>query len=421
MTTYIFDSMKQSDAANFTSDDLLVFTTGNANTINVTHADPTALTTESITLANATNTLTFSAAQLAAASQNHQLAFADDTGVLALGYNGGDTIDLSTGYGATAGDHARVYAFGGGDDITGSVASDTIDGGAGNDTINGVSGAASGLNTEQDYLFGGTGADTINGSDANEHIYGNTMSAVAGDVDGADLIDAGAGKDYVNGNAGNDTINGGDDSDRLYGGAGNDSIDGGGDNGNDYLQGNKGNDTLNGGDGIDELHGGADNDVLHGDAGNDAVFGDNGNDTVYGDAGYDKLTGGAGNDVFAFGATDAGIGNVTSATTAANHGVTDQILDYVDGSDKIDLAGTYNFVVHGDPAVAVSTVSAAYDYARQLIGDDRAATPGHTDIAAITVGSDTYLFYNTAGTATVDQVIKVAGVADTVFTAGDFI
>jgi Ca2+-binding RTX toxin-like protein len=89
--------------------------------------------------------------------------------------------------------------------------------------------------------------------------------------------------------------------------------------GNDYIFGNGGNDTLNGGLGNDYLDGGLGNDSLVGAAGNDILVGGAGNDT---------LSGGDGIDTFLF---VKSFGN-------------DQILDFTNGVDKIDLkAFTTNF------------------------------------------------------------------------------
>ncbi|WP_442678978.1 calcium-binding protein [Sphingomonas sp. ASY06-1R] len=411
MANYLFEQMTDEQAADYSAaNDSLFFLTGSPSGLQVEYNAANGLQVESITLNNGTKELTFAANALGGETLTFFSNSADQS-TLTFGSNSatGDNVTVS----GVAGSTARYYALGGNDTITGSAASDTIDGGNGNDVINGVTGGSTA--TQSDYLFGGAGADSITGSAANDHIYGNSLTTVQGDADGIDTIDAGAGNDYVNGNAGNDFIFGNDGNDRLYGGAGNDSIIGG--DGNDYLQGNKGADTLEGGAGVDELHGGADNDLVLGGADNDLVFGDNGNDTVSGGEGFDKLTGGAGNDTFWFLAGDAGIDNIK---TVAGSGVTDQILDYVDGTDKIATTGGFTTVLHGDAGVTVSTVSSAYTYAQSLIDSDLATNAAHHDVAAITVGSDTYLFYNDSGASEINSVIKVVGVVDTVFALNDF-
>jgi serralysin len=410
MATYVFESMTASQAAEFVSGDELIFLSASVSNLGVTDnpavTTPLTTTNESITLNdNAGHVLTFNAAELSGSSLAGDFTFVNGDQLLVGTSAAGENIDAS-GYGVTAGQHVAVFGFGGDDTLAGSVGTDTINGGEGDDTIHGVS------STEGDYLMGGNGADFITGGVGNDHIYGNLFSSTAGAVDGNDFIDAGDGKDYVNGNAGDDSIMGGNNDDRLYGGSGNDVMDGGNDQ--DYLQGNKGSDFLAGGNGVDELHGGADDDILHGDAGNDALFGDLGNDVVMGGAGYDKLTGGAGNDVFSFTAGDASNANIATAATAASHGVTDQIVDFTNAQDTIALGFTVSAVLHTGAGVTFTDASAAQTYAQQLL----TASAGTHDVAAITVGADTFLFYNDTTGATINSAIKVLGVADSVFNIG---
>lgn len=97
------------------------------------------------------------------------------------------------------------------------------------------------------------------------------------------------------------------DNDRLYGDLGDNYLDGQG--GNDFIIGNQGNDKLVGGDGDDLLRGGQGYDILTGGAG------------------YDTLVGGDDGDVF----------KLTSGHDS------DQILDYVDGTDKFSLDSSLQF------------------------------------------------------------------------------
>ena len=94
----------------------------------------------------------------------------------------------------------------------------------------------------------------------------------------------------------------------------------------DTLAGSGGNDRLTGAAGNDNLTGGNGNDLLFGGANADTLFGGTGNDTLYGGAGTDRLTSGAGADVFVFGAG----------------GGADRVLDFTDGSDRINLTA-YGF------------------------------------------------------------------------------
>jgi serralysin len=421
MANYVFETMSTTDASNFTSADRLFFETATVSTLGVTDnpatSGPLSSTAESITLTSGSHTLTFAATQLSAASIANNLIFVNGD-ALFVGTAAAQALTLTD---AGHGHATAAYGFDGNDTISGtSTANDTLNGGGGNDSITGSSSYtdSSGHFTESDYYMGGTGNDTIVGGDGNDHIYGNLFSSTAGAADGNDIIHAGNGNDYVNGNAGDDSIWGGLGNDKLYGGAGNDGLNG--EDGNDYLQGNKGNDYLDGGNGNDTLHGGADNDWALGGNGNDQVFGDLGDDTIFGGAGYDTLTGGAGNDVFAINtAGDASNANLLTAATAANHDLTDVIADFTSGSDTFALGFTVNTVLHQQTGVTFTSVDAAQTYAEQLLD----AHTGTGEVAAITVGSDTYLFYTDTGVDTtgvdaahsINAAIKVAGVAGSVF------
>lgn len=295
----------------------------------------------------------------------------------------------------------------GNDTILAGAGNDMIDGGAGDDRVVGSSGSMRGNQyIESDFYQGGAGSDTIIGGMGNDHIYGNHMTTVAGAVDGADSLSGGAGMDYINGNAGNDTIDGGSGDDRLYGGQGNDLITGGADN--DYLQGNRGADTMSGGDGADVVHGGADNDMLAGDAGADSLYGDAGDDRLVGGIGFDVLSGGSGADTFVFAAGDASFYKTGKLAYSG-----DEITDFAHGQDRIDLGFQVAAVIQG----AARTASAAFDFATQQLG----AHVGEHDVVAVTVGSDTFLYYdgNGAGGA-IDSAIKVDGLGATSFGIADF-
>ncbi|HMI18772.1 MAG TPA: calcium-binding protein, partial [Sphingomonas sp.] len=295
------------------------------------------------------------------------------------------------------------------DALFAGATNDTVDGGGGNDVITGSSGSADALGHlfESDLYMGGAGSDTITGGIGNDHIYGNELTAAAGSVDGADSLSAGAGNDYVQGNAGADIIDGGDGNDRLYSGADADSILGSA--GNDYLQGNKGNDTLSGGTGNDTIHGGADDDRLTGDAGNDQLFGDAGNDTLTGGAGIDTITGGIGSNKFVFSGHDAAF-----ATSGVLAWVTDEVTDFASGSDKFALDFHPTQLLHG----SANSVSAAMTFATQQLE----AHAGQGDVAAVTVGSDTYMFWDSTGHGgAVDSAVKVDHVHDTIFSTADFV
>lgn len=441
MATYTFESMTQSDASAFTTADFLVFSSTALSSLGVTDSPETITTSstalgttvtttfETITLTANGKSLTFDPNVLSNTSKEvatgpaHIVFSNDPADVLVMGTSGSpngsasDTLTvLSSG---AAGHHAVVFGFGGNDTITGGAANDTLNGGEGNDSIVGHSEThtTAGAYTESDWLLGGNGNDTIAGGDGNDHIYGNVAIGAAGTADGNDVLSGGNGNDYINGNAGSDTIDGGNGNDRLYGGSGDDSIVGGA--GNDYLQGNKGNDVLDGGTGNDTIHGGGDNDTitdaagtnqLWGDAGNDTITSSgSGNDTISGGVGYDHLVHtGTGHDTFVFAAGDSDIANFATATTAANHDLTDDITGFLAGTDKLSL---------GFSVAAVDTSSTTFATADDALTFAKTLLAGHGNhVAALEVNDGgghvgTYVFWDSAhSTGTVDSAVLLAGI-----------
>ena len=269
-------------------------------------------------------------------------------------------------------DHAAFASMlSGNDSFTGSSQRDYVEGFDGNDN-----------------LMGGDGSDTLGGGNGNDHLYGQSPN---GGPDGNDLLYGDAGDDYLQGNAGNDTLDGGTGADRLVGGQGNDLLLGG--DGNDQANGNLGDDTIRGEAGNDSLRGGQ---------GNDFLDGGDGNDTLSGDLGTDTLRGGDGADLFQFSAQ--------GSTIAAGP---DMILDYSHGTDHIALGFTPSAVLTGAPTTALAAQQAA-----QALFD---AHPGDNEVAALSVGHDTYLFYSGTGGATVDSAIELTGVDASTITTSDFV
>lgn len=96
---------------------------------------------------------------------------------------------------------------------------------------------------------------------------------------------------------------------------------------------------IKGSDGIDKLYGLGGNDLILAGAGNDLLYGGDGNDTIHGGAGIDKAWGGSGMDYFMFG------------NDALNQRGIDEVMDFLIGSDKLDLAGIdANKLLTGDQA-----------------------------------------------------------------------
>ena len=429
MADFIFDQMTASDAAAWVFPDTLKFANSSVWTLQVTDNPATVTDPETFTITENGHSLTFAAHDMLWSSAAAFVGFTNGDG-LELGGEGVDYLSLpDIGLG-----HAnRIDSFGGDDviDMTGwggSYADDIIDAGDGNDTIIGSSSHVDELGNyvESDILQGGAGSDDITGGDGNDHIYGNLRTGASGLPDGDDRLAGGDGNDFIQGNAGNDTIDGGNGNDRIYGGGDNDSIDGG--DGNDYLQGNKGDDVLAGGGGDDTIHGGAGNDaVVEITTGNDLIFGDDGNDTLQGGLGIDTLTGGAGNDVFLFFAPgDAPAGNI--GATGPDGGRVDQITDFTVGEDHIALSFGIPTVFHASQIFHSAAVAEVY--AEQIMLDayqHPVPGAGAAQIAALQVGQDTYLFYNSLyGTVTgtdalgVDSAIRLVGAHANDITSASF-
>jgi len=268
-----------------------------------------------------------------------------------------------------------------GDTLTGSNLDDRLFGGDGNDQVSGGAG--------HDILVGGSGGDTIDGGDGNDHLYGQSAT---GGPDGADSISGGAGSDYLQGNAGNDTLDGGDGSDRINGGADSDSIVGG--LGNDSVNGNLGADTISGGDG---------NDYLRGGQGDDLISGGNGNDQISGDKGVDTVSGGAGADLFSF---EGGTATISGSSA-------DVVQDYLHGTDHILLGFAPAAVLNGSASSFATAETAA-----QTLFDGHA---GDHEVAAIQVGSDTFLFFAADAGGTVDSAVQLQSVSAPQIDMSDFL
>ena len=154
-------------------------------------------------------------------------------------------------------------------------------------------------------------------------------------------------------------------------------------------------DTLKGAGGNDRLIGNGGNDTLTGNGGNDIIDGGTGNDRITGGAGADMLTGGAGADLFIYSA----VGNSMPL-------VRDQITDFQEGVDKIDLSGI-------DPNPLISG-----NQAFSFIGS--AAFTAIGQLHVYNDGTNTYVEGNTDNNpATVEFAIQLVGVHN--LTASDFL
>jgi Ca2+-binding RTX toxin-like protein len=307
--------------------------------------------------------------QLAGDNGANTLTATGDADTVLLGRGGNDGlvgIEMQRGFTAFGGS--------GSDSIFGSDQGDWLNGGGH------YAGDTMPADTADD------AGDYIDGKGGNDHIFGNSQNAVQGAADGGDFIHGGDGGDYVNGNAGADTIFGDAGSDRLYGGADNDTIDGGA--GNDHLNGNKGSDTLEGGDGNDDLLGGQ------------------GDDRLSGGDGFDTLTGNAGSDTFFI----AAYGHF--ATSGPDAYRMDIIADFQDGQDKLELYSMLPTVLH--PGAAADVAAAA------VLANTALSTAGEATVAAVQVGTDTYLFYDNFGHGP-ESAVQLIGVTASAIGTSDFV
>jgi Ca2+-binding RTX toxin-like protein len=268
-----------------------------------------------------------------------------------------------------AGGNDALYGDAGNDMQYGGAGSDYLSGGSGDDFLNGGSGA--------DYLVGGTGYDTADysGSFAGVSVDLGTGKGYYGDAEGDLLFEI----ENVNGSSYADTIYGNAANNSLNGGAGNDTLKGGG--GSDNLTGGMGADILMGGDGTDIAryddsssgvyvslqagqgwYGDAQGDTLYdieglagskqadtlignsvdnwisGDDGNDYLMGLAGNDTLKGGGGHDSLVGGTGKDIMEGGDGIDSFVFQSLADSGTNAQTRDQITDFKQGQDHIDLS-----------------------------------------------------------------------------------
>src|SRR4051812_1843081 len=196
-------------------------------------------------------------------------------------------------------------------DMTGGSGSDTFHGGDGYDQLYGNGG--------DDFLYGGADGDVLSGGTGADHMEGGTGDDVyIVDNAGDSVVEAsGEGLDTVYTTLNSYTL--GADVEDLYWNNGSGSF---------TATGNGLDNDIRGGSGADTLSGLGGNDTLDGGSGNDVLLGGDGDDRLYGNSGTDDLTGGNGADTFAISSFQTGLG--ASA---------DRILDFVQGTDLIDVSG----------------------------------------------------------------------------------
>ncbi|HEY7809717.1 MAG TPA: M10 family metallopeptidase C-terminal domain-containing protein [Allosphingosinicella sp.] len=250
---------------------------------------------------------------------------------------------------------------GGNDLIAAGLGNDTLDGGEGNDEMLGgagndtfIVGEAGDIVTE----LAGEGTDTVRASidyalGANvENLVltgsaqsgtGNALANVITGNDLANIIDGGAGADQMAGGAGDDLYIVDNVGDLVIegSGAGKDTVRTGL---SSYTLGANVENLELTGSALNGTGNGLDN-VLTGNALSNRLDGGAGADRLIGGDGMDYLTGGAGADIF--------VGEINATKTATKLGgiSVDVVLDFVSGTDKIDLSGIdANTGIAGDQA-----------------------------------------------------------------------
>jgi len=301
---------------------------------------------------------------------------------------GGDSVTLQGVAMSSLASADFIYApAGAARNLTGDAAANQLNGGSGNDVLNGAGG--------NDTLMGGAGSDTLDGGSGRDRMVG-------GSGNDRYFVDSSGDSVIEQASEGIDTIVTTLSSYSIASVANVENLIFTG-NGAASLTGNGDANVLTGGDA---------NDTLDGGLGNDTLFGGGGRDKLVGGKGQDVLSGNAGADIFSFGRQDAAFVSV---------GQTDAIADYVDGTDRIFLGTSIGSgsgqVLYAASSVVLGSVSAALDYAQQLL-DGHA---GNRDVAALNVGGDTYLFYNDAGGSAVNAIIRLQGVDAALLQPSDFL
>ncbi len=322
------------------------------------------------------------------------------------GGSAGDTIQQ-----ATTGDD-ELFGYGGGDYFAGGDGNDLLDGGDGADSLHGDAGADQLIGGDGDDLLyfdtfdtlidGGAGYDrvTFAGSGTAAGIFSNieAISLIAN----ANLILTGT--QFASGFANNTVLSGSgtiivnmDPSVILFATAMTLQITStvaltvNGTTGIDIIKGPlTAAMTVSGGDGADQIRTGNLADTIDGGAGNDKIMGL---------GGADILTGGAGSDQFRYlFATDSGLGSAA-----------DQILDFINGSDKLDFR-----VLDADP-------NTAGRQALTFIGSAAFATDGSAQVRYVDAGADTRVEVDLNGDGAADMQILLVGHAGQTLSGTDFL
>ena len=220
----------------------------------------------------------------------------------------------------------------------------------------------------------------------------NHATAASNPVQGADVIDGGAGDDALFGAGGADTINGG---------IGNDYIDGG--SGGDIIHGGDGNDFIYSGDGTEEN--------AHGDDGDDILY-SGGEGHYYGDAGNDRIH--AGLTAVVNEILDGGTGIDTIDTTTWNGSYTVNLATGVTnfGESFINFENVFSGngadTITGTDGDNVITTQGGIDTVTAGAGDDTVSGGADGDTLDGGAGSDILDYRNSSGAVTINLATNTA-------------
>jgi len=121
---------------------------------------------------------------------------------------------------------------------------------------------------------------------------------------------------------------------------------------------------------------------------------------------------------FVFAAGDSSVANLTTNVTASSHDLTDWIDGFTHGNDHLSLGFTVTGIetASGGTVTNFANVDDAYTYAKAILA-------GHgTEVAALEVGTDTYLFWDSShSTGTVDSVLGLGHYDATTVVKADFV
>jgi Ca2+-binding RTX toxin-like protein len=230
-------------------------------------------------------------------------------------------------------------------------------------------------------LQGTASANTISGLDGDDELFGYAGGDTLNGNDGDDELDGGAGGDMLQGGSGFDTASYTSAQTEVVINFSTPGLNTGDAFGDSYssieaVRGSSFSDNITGRVAADDsVWGGAGADTVHGLGGADQLFGEWGDDTLFGDAGADSIDGGIGADHLSGGADS------DRFIFRGNFG-NDIVLDFEDGSDKLDLRGSN--LTSSDLVITQQS-----GYVEVIVRDDNQHAVGTISLIGLAVGQVT--------------------------------